>query len=235
MEIVKKIWSKFLLLKWWAKIIVVLLLLSGFGALTGSNTESTSSSNNSSQSASGESTPSAEASLSAEEKSAMERAAAAELQKSLSSMRVQKDSVTNKKWYYAKSTTKYLDVNSFHLYIGQDQGSEPYLRMRIQYTGDDWLFINKYTINADGRIFTLNPSYGDVERDNDSNVWEWYDASPTSEELEMIKAIAKSKKTVIRPEGDQYYRDRTITGTEKTALSNVMNAYYALLKQARAA
>ena len=231
MEIIKKIWSKFLLLKWWAKAIVVLLLLSGLGALTGTDSQTTSTTSNTTQSTNADSTPSSELTPNAE----AQKAAAAELQKALSKMRIQKDSVTNKKWYYAQSTTKYLDVNSFHLYIGQDQGSEPYLRMRIQYAGDDWLFINKYTINADGRIFVLNPNYGDVERDNDSGVWEWYDASPTSSDLEMIKAIAKSKKTVIRPEGDQYYRDRTITGTEKTALSNVLTAYYGLLKQAKAA
>ncbi|WP_161627154.1 hypothetical protein [Paenibacillus alvei] len=47
----------------------------------------------------------------------------------------------------------------------------------------------------------------------------------------MIRAIIKSKKTIIRHEGDTYYDDRTITKKEKAALQNVLDAYDALQKR----
>jgi hypothetical protein len=57
-----------------------------------------------------------------------------------------------------------------------------------------------------------------MERDNDSEVWEWYDVSPTSENIEMLQKIMNSKKTVMRMEGTQYYKDKTITEAQKSAI-----------------
>lgn len=240
MNFVKGIWSKFSQLKLWAKIIVVLLLLSAIGAITGSGSSTTTnksavSQTNESSQAVKTPTPEATPTVDPEEQKKANAKAAAELKQALASMRIKKDKVTNQMWYYAKSTTNYIDVNSVHMYIGQNEGQEPYLRFRIQYEGDDWIFIKKYTINVDGTIFTIEPDYGDVERDNDTNVWEWYDVNPSSENLEMLKAISVSKKAIIRCEGDQYHDDRTITASEKTALKKVFTVYDALLKKSQAA
>jgi hypothetical protein len=240
MNIFKGIWSKFLELKLWAKIIVVLLLLSAIGAITGSGSDTTTnksvvSQKNESSEAAETPTPEATPTVDPEVQKKADAIAAAELKQALASMRTKKDKVTNQMWYYAKSTTSYIDVNSVHLYIGQKEGQEPYLRFRIQYEGDDWIFIKKYTINVDGTIYIIEPDYGDVERDNDTNVWEWYDINPTSENLEMLKAISVSKKAIIRCEGDQYHDDRTITASEKTALKKVLIVYDGLLKKSQAA
>jgi hypothetical protein len=240
MNIIKGIWSRFLQLKLWAKIIVVLILISAIGAITGSGSGTTTnksvvSQKDDSSQAAETPTPEATPTIDPEAQKQADAKAAAVLKQALASMRIKKDKVTNQMWYYAKSTTNYIDVNSVHIYIGQNDGQEPYLRFRIQYEGDDWIFIKKYTINVDGNIFTIEPEYGDVERDNDTNVWEWYDVNPSSENLEMLKAISVSKKAIIRCEGDQYHYDRTITASEKTALKKVFTVYGALLKKSQAA
>jgi hypothetical protein len=233
-------WTKFRQLKWWAQVLVALMLVSVFGAVTGTGSSETSTSTStttSSEESSAEETPEATPtpSVDPEAEKAAKAKAAQELKNALADLRVKTDSVTNKKWYYARTTTQYVDSNSIHLYMGQEQGSDPYLRFRIQYAGDDWLFINKFTLNVDGEVFVIEPDYGDMERDNDSDVWEWYDINPSDENVSMLKAIMNSKKAVIRCEGDQYYRDRTITATEKKALKAVLTGYNALVQNGKSA
>lgn len=139
-------------------------------------------------------------------------------------MRVTKDDVKGYKYYYDKSSPSYVNRNGFFLYTSDD----PYLYLKIQYYGDDWLFIKSYFFNIDGETFEINPSYGEVETDNDSDVWEWYNNAATAENIEMIQKIIKSKKTVMRMEGDKYYKDVTISQAQKTALKNVLTVYQGL-------
>jgi len=240
MNVLKTIWAKFRQLKWWAQVLVALTLVSALGAVTGTGSSETSTSTStttSSEESSAEETPEATPtpSVDPEAEKAAKAKAAQELKNALADLRVKTDSVTNKKWYYARTTTQYVDSNSIHLYMGQEQGSDPYLRFRIQYAGDDWLFINKFTLNVDGEVFVIEPDYGDMERDNDSDVWEWYDTNPSDENVSMLKAIMNSKKAVIRCEGDQYYKDRTITSTEKKALKAVLTGYNALVQNGKSA
>jgi len=240
MNVLKSIWAKFRQLKWWAQVLVALTLVSALGAVTGTGSSETSTSTStttSSEESSAEETPEATPtpSVDPEAEKAAKAKAAQELKNALADLRVKTDSVTNKKWYYARTTTQYVDSNSIHLYMGQEQGSEPYLRFRIQYAGDDWLFINKFTLNVDGEVFVIEPDYGDMERDNDSDVWEWYDTNPSDQNVSMLKAIMNSKKAVIRCEGDQYYKDRTITSTEKKALKAVLTGYNALVQNGKSA
>ena len=243
MNVLKTMWAKFRQLKWWAQVLVALTLVSVFGAITGTGSSDTSSSSTvaSEETVTGEPTseateePTPTPTIDPETEKAAKAKAAKELETALAALRIKTDSVTNKKWYYARTTTQYIDSNSIHLYMGQEQGSEPYLRFRIQYAGDDWLFINKYTLNVDGSVYVIEPDYGDMERDNDSDVWEWYDINPSDENVSMLKAIMNSKKAVIRCEGDQYYRDRTITATEKKALKAIFTGYDALVQNLKAA
>ncbi|WP_223068090.1 DivIVA domain-containing protein [Paenibacillus caui] len=153
---------------------------------------------------------------------------ARKLKAALSNTRKQRDSVREIDWYYAKTSTEYADVNEAYIYIGKQEGSDPWIRFRIQYEGDDWLFINNYIFKVDGKTYTVTPGLTDVQRDNDVNVWEWYDYGVTDSDIDMLRAIASSKKTVLRYEGDQYYKDRTITSAEKKAIQTALDAYTAL-------
>lgn len=151
------------------------------------------------------------------------------LKSALANVRKKTDDIQDIDYYYAKTTTSYVNENEAFIYIIKDKNTIPFLRFKIQYAGDDWLFINKYTIKTDSDTYNISPGYANVERDNNgSGVWEWYDYALSSYDFDMLHAIASSKKAVIRYEGDQYHKDRTLTSEEKKAIQTVLDAYKAL-------
>jgi hypothetical protein len=150
------------------------------------------------------------------------------LKAALAMTNIKTDDVEGKTWYRAKTSPTYVNRNGFFLYLGKESGSDPYLRFRIQYFGKEWLFINSFIINVDGVRYDIQPGSGDLERDNDASVWEWYDVSPSLSDVEMLLAISKSKKTVVRMVGDQYRKDVVISATQKRALSTMFTVYMGL-------
>lgn len=150
--------------------------------------------------------------------------------KILSKLRKTYDDVENINWYYDKTTPKFTNIKSFHVYMGQRNSGKPWLRLRIQYTADDWLFTNKYIIKADDETYTINEeSYGEIKSDNGSGgIWEWLDREISSDELIIIRAIIKSKQAKLRYSGDKYYSDKIISDAEKKAMQNVLDAFEVL-------
>lgn len=137
------------------------------------------------------------------------------------------DAIENITWYRDRSSPRHENANGFYLYIGKRSGSDPWLRLRVQYNAEDWLFIQSFLVVADGQRF----EYPEVnfERDHSGGrIWEWYDEPATSSDLDLVNAIIGSKSAVIRFNGRQYRRDRTITASEKAALRNVLDAYKVL-------
>lgn len=151
-----------------------------------------------------------------------ERRLASALQK----MSKKTDKIESVDWYRDKSSPAYNNQNGFFLYIGKGSTSAPWLRLRIQYFADDWLFIESFSVVADGQRFERGRVK--FERDHDSKIWEWYDENLTDADLQMIKALIASKEAVIRFNGRQYQKDKTITASQKAALQNALDAYKAL-------
>jgi len=144
----------------------------------------------------------------------------------LQRMKKNTDKIEGVDWYRDKSSPAYNNQNGFFLYAGKRDAGSPWLRLRIQYHGDDWLFIESFIVVADGQRFERGPVR--FERDHDSMVWEWYDENLSDADLQMIKAIIASKEAVIRFNGRQYRKDKEITASQKAALQNVLYAYKAL-------
>jgi len=139
------------------------------------------------------------------------------------------DDVNEITWYRDKTSPAYVNYNGFYAYIGQSNGSKPWLRLAIQYAADDWLFIESYTIKVDGKTYTISEnSYGEIKTDNGGGIWEWLDRQVGSSEYEIIKAVANGKDVKIRFVGKDYHKDKAITEQQKTALRNVLDAYEAL-------
>ena len=227
MNFIKKFWLTFRQLKTWLQIVIILFVIGLFGAIGGSGSSSTDSNTTTSSS----SEPSVEpSSVATPEETATETPAVSDAQfkSALAKMRVVKDDVKNLKFYYDKTSPKYVNANGFALYAGQELGSDPYLFMKIQYFGSDWLFIKSYYFNIDGETYEITPNYGEIETDNDTDVWEWYNEPATAENIEMIQKIITSKKTVLRLEGSKYYKDVKISQTQKSALKNVLTVYQGL-------
>ena len=227
MNFIKNAWLTFRQLKTWLQIVIVLVVLSLFGAIGGNGSSSTSSSTNTSTSKS--STVSATASATPEPSaSATPAVSAAELKTAMSHMHIKTDTVKNTKYYQDVTSPQYVNQNGFSIYAGGTAGSTPNLFLEIQYEGSDWLFIKSYFFNVDGFTYELTPDYGVIKTDNDTNVWEWYNESITTDQLDLIQKIINSKSAVMRLNGTQYYKDVKITAMQKAALQHVLTVFQGL-------
>lgn len=163
------------------------------------------------------------------ERARLEREEKQRLANATKKLRTKYDDIRGITWYYDRGTPVYTDYNSFHLYMGKEKSGPPWLRFRIQYTADDWLFIESYIIKTDNNSYTIPTKFGEVETDHGSGaIWEWYDVALDSKLYEIVKDVITSKTVKLRHNGKQYYRDRTITSTEKQGLRNILDAYEAL-------
>ena len=156
--------------------------------------------------------------------------------KLLVGMTVDNDPVRGMSFYYPQAFPYYAsagywgaDVRSFVLpYLGM-QGNEVWLRLVCNYTANDWVFFKKITFAVDDQRFYKTFSYFDVTRDNGGgDVWEYVDLDVGASNLKLLEAIASSNTTIVRFEGDNYYRDVTISAADKQAIRQMLNAYYAL-------
>lgn len=146
----------------------------------------------------------------------------------LSAMYKKTDSFEGVDWYYDRATYSSYAGNKFFLYIGKQKSGQPWLRLHMMYSGSDWIFWEKLTVSVDGEKFEFNPGYYEVERDNDTRVWEWYDVLADSGDISMVEKIITSKNTTLRFEGETYRSDMVLSSAQKRAFKNVLAAHKAL-------
>lgn len=168
----------------------------------------------------------------AEQLTAVKKAAAAQL---LAGFRKDEDKVRGLAFYYPSAFPFYpdgwaADQRSFVLpYLGQE-GDRVWLRLVCNYTADDWVFFKQITFAADDERFTKYFNYFDITRDNGGgDVWEYIDVDVSEGNYEeILSAIADSSEAIVRFEGDDYYRDFTISAGDKEAIRQMLTVYNAL-------
>jgi hypothetical protein len=158
------------------------------------------------------------------EREAAEHRARAGRERALAAARSTYDDIRGITWYRHRSSPEYVNTRSdIHLYVGKTDAGFVIPRLRILYKADNWLFIRSYLIKADDQTFVIAPDAFEVERDHGySGIWEWYDTPATARELEILRTVAESRRAVIRYQGQQYHRDRTITDREKQAIREML-------------
>lgn len=135
------------------------------------------------------------------------------------------DKVQGITWYEPTERPYYADTRSYVLpYIGIQNGNA-WLRLAYWYTADDWIFWENLTIMVDGKKYYEYVGAFGTERDNDTEVWEYYDKAATDDDIEMLWAIANSVETIVRFQGDNYHYDLTISSSDKNAIKKVLTAY----------
>ena len=145
----------------------------------------------------------------------------------LSKLRLQKDAIQKIDFYYSKLNSDSLASNQILIYIGK-QNKNPWLRFVIKYYGSDWLFANKFIVQADGVNYEFPIPLSDRDVMSGGMVSERFDITEDGLFTPMLKAIANSKKAVIRLEGKSFYKDREITKNEKQAILDVFSGYEVL-------
>jgi hypothetical protein len=151
----------------------------------------------------------------------------AKVKKRLFELRSKKDEFQGVTFYYDRSSPKFVNQNGIYLYFdvnSEDQAEN--LRFVIQYFATDWLFIQKVVFLIDGKTFEYAP--GIWKRDNNSDIWEYNDSMVNSESFLIINKLISSKDAKIRFVGQQYYKDKGISGNQKAAMKKVLEIYQGL-------
>lgn len=137
-----------------------------------------------------------------------------------------KDEFNNTMWVEPKNRPKYVDVNSVFAYFELNNDVPKNFRFCVQYTADEWLFIQQIIFNVDGHNFTYTPHK--MERDNKDYIWEWCDDAMSLTDEEMIKGLGYGKSVKMKLEGRQYYKVRSLTQSEIHYLKKTYDFYKAL-------
>ena len=152
-----------------------------------------------------------------------------EYENAKSRMRITVDDIRGVTFYEPNRMPKYMNSRcSFLPYIGMrsNNSNNNWMLLKINYAGDDWVFFKKITIAVDDERYYKTFSYYDINRDNAGGmVGEIVDAEVSSADIEMLRKIVTSKKTVIRYDGDDYYHDYTLTDSDKSAIKDVLTIY----------
>ena len=148
--------------------------------------------------------------------------------KSLRKLKKNYDDVSNITWYEQPYFIHYTNRNLTSIYIGE-KGHHPWLRLRMSYKGDDWIFFERAYLSYDGNtkeiIFN---KYKDKKTDNSAGeVWEWIDLDVTKDVELFLREFAKSKKAKMRLSG-KYTKTRILTYSERKGILDILNGYDAL-------
>lgn len=148
-----------------------------------------------------------------------------ELEISFNKLRNEYDDVAQTNWYRNPYFTHYNNRNLTSLYIGKNNSSV-WLRLKMSYTGDGWIFFEKAYLSYDGNTVEVEfDKYDDKETENSGgDVWEWIDV-PVSDKLEdFLREFCQSKNAKMRLSG-KYTETRTLTWNERQGIKDVLDGY----------
>ncbi len=128
--------------------------------------------------------------------------------------------------YFDKTSPRYNNENGFYLTFKKDgkSGQPSDLKLKIQYTSIQPLYIQSYQFQADDYNYRLIPSKVELDH-NSSQSWEWCEVPLNSELYRLVNRIISSNTTIIRFVGRGNYTEKEVSNQQKDALKNVLDAY----------
>lgn len=152
----------------------------------------------------------------------------ARVESSLKAMKKKYDKVEGVTWYTPRKLLGDFGESKSPIivYIGQ-KNNHSWLRFKLFYEADEWLFAKRAVIYIDGENYDV--LIGGFERDHGSGrIWEWSDVVLENDHRELVEKIIKSKEAIVRFYGTQYYGDKKITKKEKQGLQEALDAFSVL-------
>lgn len=148
--------------------------------------------------------------------------------KSLNKLNKKFDDVAGIYWYQNPYFTHYNNSNLTSIYIGE-QGSQVWLRLKMSYNGDDWIFFEKAYLSYGGDTREISfDKYQDKKTDNSGGeVWEWIDVSVSGYLIPYLRQLANSSDAKMRLSG-KYSKTRNLSQNERRAILDVLDGYEAL-------
>lgn len=163
----------------------------------------------------------------AEEQRLAREAAQREREQIFARIRCDRDDLEQIYYCYDRETYSRLTTNRLYLFTFQRDGQRPSLLLGIETRGSNWIFWETARIYVDGRTFTIDAGYFNVNRDNSSReTWEYYIRAASSSDLAMAAAIADADEVYIRYiNSDNVYREYRMSAAQIRAVGNVL-AYW---------
>jgi hypothetical protein len=126
--------------------------------------------------------------------------------KSLNKLKKEYDDISGITWYTQPYFTHYNNSNLTSIYFGQ-KGNNLWLRLKMSYKGDDWIFFNRAFLSYEGNTKEIMfDEYLDKESDNAYGaVWEWIDVAVPEDLENFLKALARSKMDTVKSKVTVYY------------------------------
>ena len=136
------------------------------------------------------------------------------------------DDVSEITWYKNPYFTHYNDRNYTSIYIGKGKYGKPWLRLKMSYKGDDWIFFEKAYLSYDGNTMEIPfNKYDDKKTDNSGyGVWEWIDVSVDDSILAFLRKMVKGKEVKMRLSG-KYTNTRKLSSNEIKGIEDVLLGY----------
>ena len=135
------------------------------------------------------------------------------------------DDVSNITWYQNKYFTHYNNTNRTSIYMGV-QNNEVWLRLKMSYEGENWIFFDKAYLSYDGNTYEVPfNEYRDKKTENEGGkVWEWIDVQVNEELANFLNNMVSGKSVKMRLSG-KYTKTRNLSQNEIKAITDVLTAY----------
>jgi hypothetical protein len=124
-------------------------------------------------------------------------------------------------WARHPSSPRFQDIRDYvTLYLIETASGRQSIELFLNYTSrDGWLFVENASINIDGETSRLPvPRWF---RDNDTEIWEFGSViGPNA--MFIARQIADADRAVIRFNGQQFYDDYVVSGTDKRVIREML-------------
>lgn len=114
-------------------------------------------------------------------------------------------------------------------YIAINEGNV-YLRIKTQYYGSNWIFMDRVQFIIDGKDYSYQISEPDRNVISASDLKESSDDIATDKQIEILNAIVGSKSNVSVRLSGQRYRDTNIDSGTKKKIKETLDLYEKLKK-----
>lgn len=167
----------------------------------------------------------------AKQEKAAKEAEAKKLQ-AVNKLKKEYDDVSGNTWYYNPYFTHYNNRNYTSIYIGKRKYGKPWLRLKMSYKGDSWIFFEKAYLSYDGNTMEIPfDRYDNYKSDNSGyGVWEWIDVGVDDSILAFLRKMVKGKEVKMRLSG-KYTNTRKLSSNEIKGIEDVLSGYDVLCSE----
>lgn len=149
-------------------------------------------------------------------------------------------------FYYDKTSPTESNKEAFYLFVGRFGPRSPFIMMRIQDAGEDYLNISSYQFIIDGETYDLEPeSENDIIKGGQppekvkilnkkkpeefemlkGMCFEYYERSVRAGQVEMLQKLASSQVATIIYIGEKGQKSHIVTAAEKKAVANILKVF----------